>query len=62
MGLRKTPDVAKELGIKYSRLINWLRSNKLPRPEKDSSGDYLWMDADLDNARQVLLAARRDNT
>jgi len=51
---RKSPIAAEELGISYHRLISLLRSKKLPWPQKDSSGDYLWADADLEAARKVL--------
>jgi hypothetical protein len=54
MTLRKTPIAAEELGISYYHLISLLRSKKLPAPQKDSSGDYIWTDADLDAAREAL--------
>ena len=54
MVARKSPIAAAELGITYYRLISLLRSKKLPPPQKDSSGDYLWVDADLAAARKAL--------
>ena len=51
---RKSPVAAKELGIPYYRLIGMLRSAKIQPPQKDSSGDYLWTDADLQAARQAM--------
>ncbi len=55
---RKTPAAARELGTTYHRLINLIRFDKITSPERDSSGDFLWSDADLDRARQALAAAR----
>lgn len=54
MTLRKSPIAAEELGISYYQLISLLRSKKLPPPQKDSSGDYIWADADIDAAREAL--------
>jgi hypothetical protein len=59
MKIRKTPIAARELGTTYHRLIGLLRFNKIPPPSRDSSGDYLWTDADLDRARQTLAIDRR---
>jgi DNA-binding transcriptional MerR regulator len=57
---RKTPVAARELGITYHRLMGLLRHGKIAPPDRDSSGDYLWTDADLDRARQALAAAQRE--
>jgi len=59
MATRKSFIAADELGISYYRLIGLLRSRKLPPPSKDSSGDYIWTDDDMDNARQALRLGRR---
>ena len=55
MSYRKTPVAASELGIPYHTLIGLLRYNKMPPPGRDSSGDYIWTDQDMERARQVLL-------
>ena len=55
--LLKTPAAARQLNIPYSHLISLLRHGKIVPPQKDSSGDYLWTNADLAAARQAL--ARR---
>jgi hypothetical protein len=51
---RKSPTAARELGVSYHQLAGLLRSRKIPPPQKDSSGDYIWTDEDLDRARQAL--------
>jgi predicted site-specific integrase-resolvase len=56
---RKSPTAAQELGISYARLINLMRSGKLAPPKKDSSGDYLWTEADMEAARKALMIDRR---
>jgi hypothetical protein len=59
MPFRKTPLAARELGIRYYTLIGLLRSDRIPPPPKDSSGDYCWGDTDLERARQALQSARQ---
>jgi hypothetical protein len=57
----KTPAVADLLGVSYWRLINLLRSRRLVPPAKDTSGDYVWADADIERAREVLQSGRQHN-
>ena len=59
MQFRKTPAAAKELGISYPTLIGLLRYGKLDPPSKDTSGDYIWTDADLTRARNALAKQRK---
>lgn len=54
MNVRKSPMAAKELGISFYHLHGLLRSDKITPPQKDSSGDYIWTDADVEGARKVL--------
>jgi hypothetical protein len=56
---RKTPVAARELRVSYHRLINLMRFGKIDPPERDSSGDYVWTQADLDRAAAALQAGRR---
>jgi hypothetical protein len=56
---RKSRDVADHLGISYYALFEMLRGQHLKPPEKDSSGDYVWTDADVERARQALVIRRR---
>jgi hypothetical protein len=56
---RKTPVAADELGISYYKLMNLLRSRRIPLPVKDSSGDFIWSDQDIENARKALVAGQR---
>lgn len=58
MPYRKTPVAARELGVAASHLHSILRAGKIPLPAKDSSGDYIWLDADIERARQVLSDGR----
>jgi hypothetical protein len=55
----KTPIAARQLGVRYSRLVSLLRHGKIPAPAKDSSGDYLWAGTDLEAARQAMTVDRR---
>ncbi len=50
----KTKDVAKQLGISYSRLINLIRCEKIEAPEKDSSADFVWSKQDVANAQKAM--------
>jgi hypothetical protein len=56
---RKTTVAVRELGTTYHKLIGLLRFNKIPAPLRDSSGDYLWSDEDLERARHALAARRK---
>jgi hypothetical protein len=56
MTYRKTPIAARELGIPYHTLIGLLRYNKMAPPDRDSSGDYVWTEKDMERARKVLAA------
>jgi hypothetical protein len=59
MRFLKTPVAVLELGTTYHKLIGLIRFGKIDPPGRDSSGDYLWTDADLARARKALDAARR---
>jgi hypothetical protein len=59
VNLLKTPVAAKQLGVSYHQLIGLLRFGKIDPPDRDSSGDYLWSQADLDRAREALAKLRR---
>jgi hypothetical protein len=50
----KTPVAAQRLNVPYYRLISLLRCRKIAPPSKDSSGDYLWTEEDLEAARRAL--------
>jgi hypothetical protein len=53
-GRRKTTIAARELGVSYDTLFSMIRRRHIQPPEKDSSGNYWWTDADLDAVRQHL--------
>jgi hypothetical protein len=59
MRKRKTPIAADEIGCSYSQLIGLLRYRKIRPPQRDSSGDYLWSDADLRRAKAALAKLER---
>lgn len=50
----KTAVAATILGVSYHRTIQLIRYGKIVPPERDSSGDYLWSEADLERARKAL--------
>jgi hypothetical protein len=56
---RKTPQAAREAGIPLTHLYSLLRTGKLAPPAKDSSGHYVWSDADLERIFQALDRNRR---
>jgi hypothetical protein len=56
---RKTPQAAQLLGITYWHLLSLLRAGKLAPPGRDSSGHYLWADADLEAAKRAIGTDRR---
>jgi predicted site-specific integrase-resolvase len=50
----KTAAVARSIGVSYHVLLSWVRFGKIPAPTKDSSGDYVWLLADVERARQLF--------
>jgi hypothetical protein len=59
MPVKKTPVAALELDITQSHLHYLVRARKVKPPARDSSGDFLWSDADLEAARRALAIDRR---
>jgi predicted site-specific integrase-resolvase len=59
MTVLKSRAVAERLGVPYYVLFNLLRNGRLSPPSKDSSGDYVWTEEDVERARAALLARRR---
>jgi predicted site-specific integrase-resolvase len=48
---------AQKLGIPYTTLSHYMSVGKIPAPKSVTTGDitvYLWTDADLEKARQLL--------
>jgi predicted site-specific integrase-resolvase len=53
MPFYKSAAVAKQLGVRYTQLFSLIRTGRLAPPAKDSSGDYIWLEADVERARQA---------
>jgi hypothetical protein len=58
MPYRKTTAAAQELGVPYWRLVGLMRYGKITPPGRDTSGDFVWTDADMARARAALAHAR----
>ncbi len=56
---QKTPMAARTMGVTATQLASLIRYGRLTPPRKDSSGDYIWTQADRDRAWQVLTEGRR---
>jgi hypothetical protein len=56
---RKTMRAAKELNTSYWRLVGLIRTRRLTPPEKDSSGDYIWSDSDMERAKAAFAGGKR---
>jgi len=50
----KTRTAARQLGCAYFQLIYLINIDRLEPPNKDESGDYVWMPEDIDRARTAL--------
>jgi hypothetical protein len=50
----KTAEVITHLETTHHKLWGLFRSNKIRPPAKDISGDYVWTDQDVENARRAL--------
>jgi hypothetical protein len=55
----KSPVAAQRLGVSYHRLVSLLRYRKIDLPAKDSSGDFVWSEKDLQAAREALENGRQ---
>jgi hypothetical protein len=55
MNYFKSTAVARMLDVPYYRLFALIRDGKLAPPPKDSSGDYVWTERDIEGARRALL-------
>ncbi len=55
----KTGFVWRKLGVPLSRLRSLFATGRLAPLEKDSSGDYIWSEADIEAARKALAVDRR---
>jgi DNA-binding transcriptional MerR regulator len=51
----KSQEVADVLGITKRTLMNWLRSQKIPEPERNQANRYrLWTPQDVVRIRQII--------
>lgn len=50
----KTGEVARLINVTKRTLQNWLELGKIPRPQKDSNGYYIWSDVDVRLAQTYL--------
>jgi hypothetical protein len=59
MNFLKTPLAADYLGVTYHRLIGLVRFRKIDPPSRDSSGDFIWSESDIERARKALAKPKR---
>lgn len=50
----KTSAVAQQIGVTYFQLYQLLRMKRIPEPQRDGSGDFVWFPEDIEAARNVL--------
>jgi DNA-binding transcriptional MerR regulator len=50
----KTGEVAQLINITKRTLQNWLELEKIPRPQKDLNGYYIWTEMDIKAAQSYL--------
>ncbi len=53
---KKTPEAARAAQASIWQMYYLVRTNKIPAPPKDSSGDYIWGARDVEAARRALRA------
>ena len=51
--LKKTTTAARELGVPVYCLLNWIRYDVIPAPQRDDSGHFVWGPAEIETARRV---------
>ncbi len=54
----KTRDALADLGCAESHLQSLIRRGRIPRPAKDTAGNFDWSEADIAAAREALAEAR----
>lgn len=57
---KKSPEAALAANTSYTRLMSLIRYGKLAAPAKDSSGDYVWTDADIERVKQAINSTRKE--
>jgi hypothetical protein len=55
----KTGAAARQIGINALLLQSLIRANRIPRPAKDTSGQYIWTPEDIARAKAALRVDRR---
>jgi DNA-binding transcriptional MerR regulator len=50
----KTGEVADLINVTKRTIQNWLESQKIPRPQKDTNGYYMWSEVDVRAAQNYL--------
>lgn len=50
----KTGEVAELINVTKRTLQNWLVMNKIPQPQKDDNGYYIWTETDVTAAQSYL--------
>jgi hypothetical protein len=56
---QKSTQLCDTLGIPYWRLVYLLQARRVPKPNRDSSGDYLWSPAEIEAVRRALASQRQ---
>jgi hypothetical protein len=59
MPFLKSAAAARTLGIRYHVLYALVRDGVVAEPPRDTSGDFVWREEDVEAARQALAARRR---
>lgn len=57
--LFKTAIAAQRLGLPYTQLHSLIRNQKIEQPRKDTSGDYVWSERDLEAVRVAMTNGRQ---
>jgi len=57
----RSQEVADVLGITKRTLMNWLRSSKIPEPERNQANRYRrWTPQDVERIRQIIAERNSD--
>lgn len=47
------------IGCPESLLVSWIRRGVVPRPPKDTAGNFEWSEPDIENVRKALAAYQK---
>lgn len=55
----KSGEMLRMIGCSESLLVSWIRRGVVPRPTKDTAGNFEWSPTDIENVCKALAAYQK---